>query len=84
MCKEIKLSAETFGVKLVCQILSGKICEAYAGRDVRVKVIHRQNEGLSEARDTGILGAVGEYCPFVDSDDYIAEDYIEYLFNETV
>lgn len=56
---------------------SGKICEEYAGRYSHVKVIHKGNGGLSEARNFGEKEAVGEYILFVDSDDYIAEWTLE-------
>jgi len=50
---------------------SGSICEEYAQKDSRIKVIHKQNEGLSAARNDGILAATGDYILFVDSDDYL-------------
>ena len=59
---------------------SGAICDRYAQKDVRVKVIHKENGGLSDARNKGMQEARGEYFAFVDSDDYIAKDYIAYLF----
>ena len=53
---------------------SDKICDAYAARDPRVKVIHKENGGLSSARNAGIDIASGEYLAFVDSDDWIEPD----------
>lgn len=53
---------------------SGEICEQYAARDARIKVIHQENQGLSTARNRGLDAAEGEYIAFVDSDDYILED----------
>ena len=50
---------------------SGKICDSYAARDDRVKVIHKENGGLSSARNTGLDRASGDYVTFVDSDDYL-------------
>ncbi|MCC8139286.1 MAG: glycosyltransferase [Lachnospiraceae bacterium] len=56
------------------------ICDDYAARDGRVRVIHQENRGLSGARNSGIETAAGEYLAFVDSDDYIAPDFIEALY----
>lgn len=47
------------------------MCDRYAGEDTRIKVIHKANGGLSDARNAGIAVATGEYLSFVDSDDYI-------------
>lgn len=57
------------------------ICDEYAEKDSRVKVIHQKNGGLSAARNSGIKMAKGDYIAFIDSDDYIAENFIEKLFN---
>ncbi len=58
----------------------GAICDEYAQRDKRIRVIHQENGGLSAARNAGIDIARGEYLSFVDSDDMIAETYLERLF----
>lgn len=58
-----------------------KICDEYAERDSRVKVIHKENGGLSDARNKGIDIATGEYITFVDSDDVIHEIYVESLYD---
>ena len=58
---------------------SGAICDAYAQRDPRVKVIHKENGGLSSARNAGIDIARGEYFGFVDSDDWIEPETYESL-----
>lgn len=57
------------------------LCEAYAGKDARVRVIHQKNAGLSGARNTGIDAAEGAYLAFVDSDDYVAKDFIRTLYD---
>ena len=56
---------------------SGAICDAYARQDERVKVIHKENGGLSSARNAGIDASTGEYLSFVDSDDWIEPDMYE-------
>lgn len=58
---------------------SGEICDEYAKKDERIKVIHKENGGLSDARNAGIEIATGKYIGFVDSDDYIGKDMYEYL-----
>lgn len=58
----------------------GEICDEYAAVDSRVKVIHKENGGLSDARNVALDVMKGEYVTFVDSDDYVAADYVEYLY----
>lgn len=58
-----------------------KICDEYEKKDDRIKVIHKKNGGLSDARNEGIKAATGNYICFVDSDDYIEKDYISYMYN---
>lgn len=60
---------------------SGGICDNYAKKDRRVRVIHQKNGGLSVARNTAIKIATGEYVAFIDSDDYIDSCYIERLYS---
>lgn len=50
---------------------SGKICDEYAGRDERIRVIHKENGGLSAARNTGVRAALGKWVMLVDGDDWI-------------
>ncbi len=54
-----------------------RMCETYAERDERIKVIHKENGGLASARNAGLKIAVGAYITFVDSDDYIKSDMLE-------
>ena len=58
---------------------SGRICDEYARKDPRIRVIHRENGGLSAARNTGLAEAKGEYVYFLDSDDYILPQTLEHL-----
>ena len=58
----------------------GEICDEYAKTDRRIKVIHKENGGASDARNVGIDIANGEYLGFVDSDDYIVSDMYEKLY----
>lgn len=58
---------------------SGSICDEYAQKDERIKVIHKENGGLSDARNTGVAAATGDYVSFIDSDDYIEPDMMELL-----
>ncbi|HEM5271555.1 TPA: glycosyltransferase family 2 protein [Streptococcus suis] len=56
---------------------SGTICDDYAKSDERIRVIHKNNGGLSDARNAGIDNCTGEYITFLDSDDGIREDFLE-------
>ena len=60
---------------------SGRICDDYAEKDSRVRVFHKANAGVSSARNVGLDNANGEWIAFVDSDDYIQENYLYYLVN---
>lgn len=64
--------------------LEARICDEFVARDSRVKVIHKNNEGLSVARNTGLIHAKGEYIGFVDSDDYIHPRMYEILMNNLI
>ena len=59
----------------------GKICDDYAKKDKRISVIHKENGGLSDARNNGINIARGDYITFIDSDDYVETTFIEELYN---
>lgn len=60
---------------------SGKICDKYTLADKRVIVIHQKNAGGGEARNTGMRHATGEFISFIDGDDWVEPDYIEYLLD---
>ena len=58
---------------------SGEICDEYASRDAHVRVIHKENGGVSSARNAGLDAACGEWIGFVDSDDTVISDMYEYM-----
>lgn len=58
----------------------GQICDQFLEKDSRIKVFHKANGGLSDARNYGLSQASGKYICFVDSDDYIEENMIEKLY----
>ena len=57
------------------------MCDQYRIKDSRIKVIHKENGGLSDARNAGIKLAKGKYITFIDSDDWISNNYIEILYD---
>lgn len=59
---------------------SGQICDEYAKKDARIRVIHKLNAGVSAARNDGIKNAKGKYLVFVDSDDYLEKEYCQKLY----
>lgn len=63
---------------------SGAVCDGYAEKDSRVRVFHKENGGVSSARNMGLDSAHGEWITFVDSDDYIDDDYFPTCFEENV
>lgn len=60
---------------------SGKICESFSKVDPRIRVFHKENGGLSDARNFGIEQMKGQYVAFIDSDDYISKDYVWKLYS---
>lgn len=60
---------------------SGAICDRYARADARVRAIHKENGGVSSARNLGIEQAAGQYIVFIDSDDYVGPDYLKELLD---
>ena len=63
---------------------SGDICDEFAKKDDRIKVVHKKNSGVSSARNSGIDISTGDYVCFVDGDDYVMKDYISYMLNLAV
>lgn len=61
---------------------SPQICDEYALKDNRVKVIHQENAGVSSARNSGLNFCSGQFIAFVDADDYIGEKFFQKLLNE--
>lgn len=60
---------------------SGKLCDYFAKKDSRIKVIHQENKGLCGARNTGVRSSIGEWISFVDGDDWIEPNAYEKLYN---
>ena len=58
---------------------SGVVCDQYKKEDSRIRVIHKENGGVSTARNIGLYNMKGEFCQFVDSDDVIPENYTKIL-----
>ncbi|UNL46187.1 glycosyltransferase [Lactobacillus amylovorus] len=63
---------------------SGKICDKWSQKDRRIKVIHKKNGGLSDARNVGIKKATGNYLAFVDGDDWVSINFIEKMLNSLI
>lgn len=60
---------------------SGEMCDEYAKKDTRIRVFHTKNRGVSAARNLGLDNAKGEWISFVDSDDWVEEDYLNKFFH---
>lgn len=82
------LLAQTFGDFEVLIVDDGstdrspRICDDYANRDSRVKVLHKKNGGVASARQTGMDNAIGEYIIHVDPDDWVESDMLEQLYQK--
>ena len=63
---------------------SGAICDEYAAKDNRIKVIHKENGGVASARQCGIDNATGEYTIHADPDDWVEPTMLEELYNKAV
>lgn len=62
----------------------GQLCDEYAGQDNRIRVVHKKNGGLSDARNAGLQVATGKYVMFIDSDDYLHLQMIEILYKNLI
>lgn len=63
---------------------SGEICNKYAKEDSRIRLFHKENGGVSSARNLGLVNAKGEYVAFIDGDDWTEKDYLSVLYNYAV
>ena len=63
---------------------SGKICDEYGAKDSRIRVLHKENGGVSKARNAGLDLAQGEFVTFIDGDDTVDVDYIGLMYREMV
>lgn len=59
--------------------LSGEICDDYVEKDARIRVFHKENGGVSSARNLGLENAQGEWICFIDSDDWVEVDFLKEL-----
>ena len=59
---------------------SARLCDTWAKKEPRLRVIHQENAGVSAARNAGIAAARGDYLAFVDADDWVEPDYLQTLF----
>lgn len=60
---------------------SGRVCDFYSQEDLRIKVFHKSNGGVSSARNLGLKEAIGRYITFVDSDDFLGKDTLADVYN---
>ena len=63
---------------------SGMICDRYAEKDSRIRVVHKENGGVSSARNAGIDVAKGDWITFIDSDDWVSNSFLESFFQDTI
>ena len=63
---------------------SGSLCDEYWKKDSRITVFHKENGGLSSARNFGLERVSGNYVCFIDSDDFIHENYISFMYDKII
>lgn len=63
---------------------SGKICDHYKEKDKRIRVVHKENEGVSKTRQLGLNLARGQYVIYVDPDDWVEKEYLEVLYRQAI
>ena len=78
-----KLSYEVIMIDDGSSDRSGVICDEYAAKDERIRVIHQENGGVSRARNRGVAEARGEYILFLDSDDVYHPSFVELMIKGT-
>lgn len=59
---------------------SGRVCDEYKEKDDRIRVIHKENKGVSDARNVGLQNVTGDYICFIDPDDVVAPDFLDKLY----
>ena len=85
LCKQSLSDIEILLINDASPDRCGEICEAYSAKDKRVRVFHHnENKGLSAARNTGIKNALADYIMFVDSDDFVHEDFCKLPYESAV
>ena len=83
VCNQIYKNIEIILINDGSKDSSGVLCDKLADTDSRIKVIHKENGGVSSARNTGIENANGEYLCFIDGDDYVTAEYVSDMFTVT-
>jgi glycosyltransferase involved in cell wall biosynthesis len=63
---------------------SGQICDEYALKDSRIRVFHKENEGVSATREFGVINALGDYIQFIDSDDWIECNMFDEMYHTAI
>lgn len=88
-CLESCLQQTLYDIEIICvddgsTDGSGELLDEYANMDSRIQVIHKENNGVSRARNTGLESATGEWIMYVDADDYLSENACERVWLESM